>query len=48
MVGKYVHRAVLGGAAATDDGGAGGDEASTSDPLTVLVERTVRRVLAEK
>lgn len=58
MVGKFVHRAVLGEAAAasaSSEGGKGVDAGAAEvgletnrDALTALVERTVRKVLAEK
>lgn len=56
MVGKYVHRAVLGGLAQEtqqnpiDAGPAAlaGQSTSSNDTLTTLVERTVRKVLAEQ
>ena len=57
MVGKYVHRAVLGGLAeegqqnpidAGPDALQGTPAASTSGMLSTLIERTVRKVLAEQ
>jgi hypothetical protein len=56
MVGKYVHRAVLGGLAQekqenpVDAGPAAlvGQSASANDTLTLMIERTVRKVLAEQ
>ena len=56
MVGKYVHRAVLGGLAQetpqnpVDAGPAAlaGQATSANDTLSSLVERTVRKVLAEQ
>lgn len=54
MVGKYVHRAVLGGIAQESQPNpvdAASNLADTSSPssdaLTTLIERTVRKVLAE-
>ncbi|UZJ52419.1 hypothetical protein CBS101457_001739 [Exobasidium rhododendri] len=56
MVGKYVHRAVLGGLAQeeqqnpVDAGPAAlaGEATSANDTLTTMIERTVRKVLAEQ
>lgn len=56
MVGKYVHRAVLGGLAQekqsnTIDAGPSalnGQSTSAGDTLTSMIERTVRKVLAEQ
>lgn len=56
MVGKYVHRAVLGGLAQEKQGNAvdagpsalQGQTLTANDTLSSMIERTVRKVLAEQ
>jgi hypothetical protein len=56
MVGKYVHRAVLAGLSQekqdnpVDAGSKAlqGQSATANDTLTLMIERTVRKVLAEQ
>ena len=54
MVGKYVHRAVLAGLSAEqpanpiDAAPISSSSGSGQEPLTALIERTVRKVLSEQ